>query len=487
MSDVDLQPRVLVTGATGYVGGRLVPELLDQGIAVRAVARVPEKLNSRSFARHPLLQIVQADVIDPVSLDAALQGIRVAYYLVHSMRAGDRFHEIDMQAARTFASACRAHGVEQIIYLSGLGEGDDERLSTHLASRHDTGAALREAGVPVTELRAAIIVGSGGISFEIIHDLARKLPVMVAPRWIDTPCEPIAIRDVVHYLIGVAEASWALGETFEIGGGEVLRYSDMLRECAHVMGRTVRILTVPVLTPGLSSYWLHLVTSADMSIARPLVEGMGSRVVCADTRIRDLLPLELTTYRRSLELALERSKNMDVRWSHWTDASAHAPAPQRYRYQYRDYRTFEASMSADELFARVEQVGGANGYGGSVDLLWKIRGALDRMLGGPGLRRGRPAGALAVGDPVDFWRVSTLEPGSRIVLEAEMLVPGEAQLELSVEATGPHTSRLHQLATLRGDQQATRLYWNTIKPVHGLVFRQMGRALISRPARDAAG
>ena len=492
------QRRVLVAGVTGYVGGRLVPELLADGHEVCGLARTPGKLAGRGFADHERFTAVRGDVFDRDSLDAALAGIEVAYYLVHSMGGGEGFEDRDQVAARTFAEACEAAGVARIIYLGGLGREDDPELSPHLRSRHETGRALASTSVPVTELRAAIIVGSGSASFEIIEDLARKLPVMITPRWVQSLCEPIAIRDVVWYLVNVLDEPRTVGEVLEIGSGEQLPYLDLMRICAQELGRTIHNLTVPVLTPRLSSYWLHLVTSVDRSVAQPLVEGLRNDVVVHDTRIREWLPRDLSSYRLAVQRALAKGRQPDVRESRWTDAERRprppmatpgrigggAREPHRLRLwpsreAFRDYRTVDTELPPEELFARVTRIGGRNGYGRRVDWLWRLRGIMDRIVGGTGLRRGRPPGdLLAEGDALDFWRVERLVAGRQLRLVAEMLVPGVARLDFRVEALPDGGSRLHQLATLSNVTVWSGLYWGAIAPLHDWVFPQLADHVI---------
>jgi uncharacterized protein YbjT (DUF2867 family) len=487
-SNLDEAP-VLVAGATGYVGGRLVPELLEHGHRVRALARRPAKLEGRAFAADPALEVVRGDVTDAATLAPALAGVRTAYYLVHSMGSARDFSGADLHAARTFAGACARAGVERIIYLGGLGSEDDEHLSPHLRSRHDTGDALREAGVPVTELRAGIVVGSGSASFDIVLDLVRHLPVMVSPRWVRSRCEPIAIRDVTWYLRRVLDEPRTVGEVLEVGSGDVHAYEDLLRICAEELGVPYRNLVVPVLTPRLSSWWLHLVTSVDHQVARPLVEGLRSDTVCHDTRIREWLPRELSTYRTAVRRALAKELAPSVRESRWTDAERRArrsDAPRRSRLrlypgreELRDYRTFETDLEPDELYRRIARIGGEHGYGRRADPLWRLRGALDRLAGGPGLRRGRPFGdELHEGDAVDFWRVERVEHGRRLQLVAEMRVPGTARLELRVEPREQGGSRLHQVATLTNSSIWSGLYWGAIAPIHDPVFDQLGRHLV---------
>lgn len=485
---------ILVTGATGYVGGRLIAALLDRGELVRALARRPGKLRGRAFSDHPGLEVVQGDLGDPAAVARAVDGVCAAYYLVHSMGSagrgghGDAFASADTRYAHDFARACANAAVARIVYLGGLGRRDDD-LSLHLRSRQETGDALREGAgdvTQVTELRAGVIVGSGSASFEIARDLAHKLPVMVTPRWVRSRVEPIAIRNVVEYLVGVLDEPRTVGETLDIGGGEILRYSDLLRICAEEQGRRVLLVPVPVLTPRLSSYWLHLVTTVDMDVARPLIEGLRNDAVCDDRRIRDWIPLDLLDFRTAVRLALAKGASDAApadRESRWTDAErARAAAvrdPGLPADAYRDSRVFPTHLSPEEAFARVCAIGGPRGYGRGADLLWKLRGALDRAVGGVGLRRGRPAGGvLHEGDVIDFWRVAEIDPPRRLVLVAEMRVPGEARLSFTVEPAEGGGAILRQDASLSRTSALSGVYWRAINPLHNWVFDQLGRHLL---------
>lgn len=479
--------KIAVIGSTGYVGGRLVDRMVEEGVSVRALARTPEKLSEAAASSGGLLEVSRADVQEPDSLTAALEGCDAAYYLVHSMGEGSGFVEDDKRGARNFANACSAAGVEQIIYLSGLGAEDSE-LSEHLSSRHATGDALREGDVPVTELRAAIVVGSGSASFEIVRDLARKLPVMITPRWVRSRCEPIGIRDVVTYLTAVLDEPRALGETLEIGGGEILSYSQMLKICAEEQGRRCMIVTVPVLTPRLSSYWLHLVTSVDMSIARPLIEGLRNDVITSDQRIREWIPIETAPYRVCVRRALDRERSRSRRESRWTDATiprkVREATPRLPRLRpampaFIDSRSFRTDLDPDEVFRRITRIGGEFGYGRTAGFLWKLRGLIDRLGGGPGLRRGRPFGhQLRKGDVVDFWRVTDAQKGESLELVAEMRVPGEARLSWKIEPGGEGAT-LVQTATLTNESLLSGVYWYSIAPAHNWVFNRMARHLLS--------
>lgn len=470
--------RVVVAGATGYIGSRLVPRLLERGHEVRCVVRDPAKAPA---SRWPGAEVVRADVLMPETLASAFAGADAAYYLVHSMTTGSGdFAAMDREAARNVARAAAEAGLKRIVYLGGLG-GERTLLSEHLASRQETGDLLRSGPVPVTELRAAVIIGSGSASFEIIRDLARKLPVMVCPRWVSSRCEPIGIADVLAYLIGVLDEPRTAGETYEIGSGEVYTYAELLRITADVMGRSVRILSVPLLTPRLSSYWLNLVTTVPMSLARPLVEGLRNDVVCTDRRIRALVPVSPTPFREAVSRALARQRP-ESRWTGATttvrpETPPGAPLLEDVR------RVFSADPPA-ALFARVVALGGENGWGYATSL-WKLRGAIDRLLGGVGMRRGRPDPAvLKAGDALDFWRVESVEEGRLLALRAEMKVPGEARLAFAVEGA-PGGSVLVQTARFRPSGLGGRLYWWGLLPVHALIFRGMA-ARLARGARRAA-
>lgn len=487
---------VLVCGATGYVGGRLIPNLLQRGHAVRGLARRPAKLEGRSFAGHESFAAIGGDVLQPETITAAMGGIDVVYYLVHSMGGanGHDFADRDVAGARKVALAAEAAGVQRIVYLSGLGREDDT-LSAHLRSRHDTGDALRSAAVPVTELRAAIIVGSGSASFQIIRDLVHRLPLMITPRWVESRVEPIAIRDVVRYLGDVLDEPRTIGETLEIGSGDVLRYRDLMEVCAEVMGRTIHVLPVPVLSPAVSSWWLHLVTSIDASIARPLVEGLRNDVVCDDTRIREWIPFELSDYRTSVRRALARTTNPDgERESWWSDAergvvrepravhlarTTHGSTDSTRRTpEYRDYRTFDTPLDSEQVFARLMLIGGPNGYGGD-RIMWRARAVLDRLVGGSGFRRGRPRGVqLFEGDAVDWWRVDHVRRPDLLTLRGEFLTPGETRIDFRVERLANGGSRLHQLATLQHSSAWSTLYWRSIAPLHDRVFNALGHWLV---------
>jgi len=465
---------ILVTGATGYIGGRLAPRLVEQGFAVRALARDPRRLGTLAAAG---VACVAGDVLKPESLGPALLGVAVAYYLIHSMEAGPDFAARDREAAANFAAACAAAGVQRIIYLGGLGRAGPS-LSKHLASRQEVGDVLRAGPVPVTELRAAIIVGAGSASFEIIRDLALKLPVMICPRWVRSRCEPIALDQVLAYLIGALREPRTIGEVLEIGGGEVLTYEAMLRQCALALGKRLRMVVVPVLTPRLSAYWLNLVTSVPMHIARPLVEGLRNDVVTTDQRIREWIPVAPLTFRAAVARALaeEHAGPLATRWT--GAAASLSTAASWTGTVVGDEQRRATTVPAAALFATIERIGGATGwyYG---DWLWRLRGLLDRLVGGVGMRRGRrdPL-AIALGDPIDFWRVEDFDPGRRLRLRAEMKVPGAATLEFAVEDQPGGGAILVQRARFQPRGAWGRVYWNVLRPLHLLVFRGMADGIV---------
>lgn len=485
---------VLVMGATGYVGSRLVPRLLEQGHHVRAMGRSRPKLQARAWAAHPHVALVEADVGDTATLQAAMRGASALYYLVHSMESHARgFEDADRRAARRVAKVAAQAGVQRIVYLGGMGDADDPRLSPHLRSRQEVGRLLRSGDVPVTELRAGIILGAGSASYEILRYLTERLPVMVTPRWVSTPAQPIAIRDVLGYLVDCLRAPETVGGTFEIGGPEVLSYRRLMEIHAEEAGLRKRlVLPVGVLTPRLSSYWIHLVTPAPASLARPLAEGLRNPVVVKDDRIRRILPRELLTPREAIRLALDRQQH-DLIESHWTDASGRAPAAWSYATDaawtggtlLRDERSVTTHVPPEVAWTPIERIGGTTGYY-YANGAWRLRGALDKMLGGVGLRRGRAYPTrLRTGDALDFWRVADVEPGRRVRLVAEMKVPGRAMLEFAVQPDGAG-SRIRQTALFLPRGLAGLAYWYALLPVHNAIFRGMLAGIAREAARAKA-
>jgi uncharacterized protein YbjT (DUF2867 family) len=490
---------IFVAGATGYIGARLVPLLLDAGYHVRALARAPEKLKNRPWAQHPHLEIVKGDVLEKDSLQESLSQCRVAYYLVHSMTSGvTDFVSADRQAARNMAETAAAEGLSQIIYLGGLGDTQDG-LSHHLQSRTEVGAILREGSVPVTILRAAMIIGSGSASFEILRYLVDRLPVMITPRWVDTPCQPIGVRNVLYYLIGCIEVPKTLGETFDIGQPEVTNYRQLMEIYAEEAGLPRRwIIPVPVLTPRLSSYWIHLVTPVPASIARPLAEGLCNPVVCHDSRIVELLPQELFDARKAIRLALDRLRQHQVE-SSWTDSGAIHPAEWSIPGDpgwaggslYNDSRRIILKASQQEIWPAVSSIGGEIGYY-YADWLWRIRGIMDRLCGGVGLNRGRRSQTeLYPGDAIDFWRVVEVQKPDFLMLYAEMKLPGEAVLAFRLRQLDDSQVELQQTASFLPRGLLGILYWYVVMPFHHYVFNGMlqgiakasGKTILSGPER----
>ncbi len=490
MSRSDLRP-VAVLGATGYIGARLVPRLLEAGWRVRAIGRNPAKLAGRPWASHPRVELMAGDVLEPASLEAALRGCQAAFYLVHSMNPQSAdFAAADRRGAENMAAAAAATGVGRIIYLGGLGD-DAPQLSHHLRSRREVGEILRRGPVPVTIFRAAMIIGSGSASFEILRYLVERLPVMITPRWIDTPCQPIAVRNVLHYLVACLDCPATVGDTFDIGTEEVVSYRRLMRlyaEEARLPRR--RIIPVPILTPRLSSYWIHLVTPVPASLARPLAEGLRNPVLCRDTAIRALLPQALLDCRTAIRLALEKLRLQQVE-SSWMDAGRVPPVEWSIREDpewaggtvFRDDRRMLVEASARQCWPAVVGIGGRTGWY-YADWLWHLRGGMDRLLGGPGLGRGRrDPQTVQVGDVLDFWRVLAAEPERRLKLVAEMKVPGEAVLELLLTECADGTTEVRQCARFRPCGLLGLLYWYCVLPLHSLVFAGMLRGI----ARAAGG
>jgi uncharacterized protein YbjT (DUF2867 family) len=466
--------RIAVAGATGYIGGRLTPQLLDHGYAVRCLVRSPGKLKGRQWAGHERVEIHRADLADAPSLTRELQGCDAAFYLVHSMMsAGGEYAERDQSLALTFARAAGDARVGRIIYLGGLGE-TGAGLSEHLSSRRDVEAALASTGVPVTVLRAAMIIGSGSASFEILRYLVQRLPVMITPKWVSTPCQPIAVRNVLTYLIGVLSVSETTGRVFDIGGSETMCYSDIMRVMAEELGLPRRwIIPVPVLTPRLSSYWIHLVTPLSNKIARPLAEGLKNPVVCRENRITQLIPQHLLSVREAIHAALSQVAAHHVETS-WSMAG---PMPGDPDWAggtlFRDSREITIDAPDWAAFRAVCRLGGGRGWY-SINWLWRLRGWLDRLAGGPGLRRGRrDPDALGYGEALDFWRVAGIELNRSLSLRAEMRLPGEALLDFCIEPKGKASCTLRQTALFQPRGLLGLVYWYAVLPFHQVVFRGM--------------
>ena len=482
----------LVTGATGYIGGRLVPELLTAGHEVRCLVRSPSKLTDAPWRDD--VEVVEGDVTDRESLDKAMAGVDVSYFLVHSMGGKPEFDEVDRQAATCFRDAAADAGVGRIVYLGGLGRDDDPELSRHLRSRHEVGRVLAEGAVPVTELRAALIIGSGSASFEMLRYLVEILPMMVTPRWVDNRCQPIAIRDVLRWLIAAGERTGTGNEVLEVGGPEALTYREMMQTYAEVAGLPRRIvLSVPALTPKLSSLWVGLVTPLPAALAKPLVESLINEVVVVrppvDPPVTDPLP-----FRAAVELALQRSADLQVS-TRWSDAalpgqSAADPLPSDPEWAggslLVDESTATSGAPMADLFATVAGIGGERGWY-VTPILWSVRGWADKLIGGVGMRRGRRhPDTLWVGDAVDFWRVETVEPDRLVRLSAEMKLPGKAWIEWRIEPDDGGGSRLTQRAIFYPKGLTGRLYWYSLIPFHALIFSRMAHRIAAAAEQRAS-
>jgi uncharacterized protein YbjT (DUF2867 family) len=461
-----LSMRVLVAGATGYVGGRLVPELLDAGHEVRVLTRGPDRVRARSWGAW--VETHEADLLEPGSLEGAFEGVDAAYYLVHSMHAGEGFAERDRRAARNFAEA--AEGIDHCIYLGGL-QPEGETASEHLASRAEVGRILREA-LPTTEFRAGPVIGSGSGSFEMTRYLTERLPVMVAPKWILNDVQPIAIRDVLAYLS--AALSVRPGGIVEIGSPDVLMFRDMMQVYADVRGFNRVILPVPVLTPYLAGLWVGLVTPLSNTLALPLIKGIVEPVVADRSKASELFPeVEPIGYREAVERALHATETGSVE-TRWSSALGQAPDFELVDAEgfVRETRTVDVDAPPEVVFDVVTGLGGEQGWP-AYGLSWRVRGWFDRLIGGPGLSRGRrDPDELRVGDVVDFWRVEEVQQDRRLRLRAEMRLPGRAWLEFTIEPAGDG-SQLVQRALFAPRGLAGTLYWYGLYPIHGAIFSRM--------------
>ena len=481
-----MTPRILLTGATGYVGGRLLRLLEERGYSVRCIARRPEALEHKVG---PTTEVVRGDLLDRATLDAALRGIDIAYFLVHSMGSSGSFEESDRQAALNFGSAAKAAGVVGIIYLGGLGD-DEKELSPHLRSRQEVGQLLRQSGVPVLEFRASIVIGSGSLSFEMIRALVKRLPIMITPKWVDVTAQPIAIDDLLEYLMAGLELPVTSYRVFEIGGADRMSYADIMRVYAKRRGRRLWMIRVPVLTPYLSSLWLGLVTPLYARVGRKLIES-----IVHPTVVRDDAALRTFAVRPiGVEEAIDRAQSAEdaeavrTRWSDALSSSGSIPSWDGVRFGRRltDVRTTTVAASPATAFAPIERIGGDTGWY-AFNWLWRLRGFLDLLAGGVGMRRGRASpSTLRVGDAVDFWRVEAMEPNRRLRLAAQMKLPGRAWLEFEVTGSGA-SSTIRQTATFDPVGIAGRAYWYLLLPVHHLVFGGMLRAIARAAERAGSG
>lgn len=474
---------ILVTGATGYIGGRLVPLLLERGHHIRCLVRDSNRLYGRPW--HDAVEIVEGDVLRPDSLAVAMDGVDTCYYLVHSLGGGADFHHQDLIAAANFGVAARAAGVKCIIYLGGLADSSSG-LSEHLRSRQQSGESLRQAGVPVTEFRAGVIVGSGSISFEMIRYLTERVPVMICPRWVDTRTQPIGIREVLAYLVAAIDVPASMGRIIEIGGSEVVTYGEMMKIYADIRGLRRWLLPVPFLTPRLSSLWVNLVTPIPSVIARPLIEGLRNENIVNDLAARALFAdIQPVSYRTSVERALSvlEAGSIETTWSDALSTSQGASTPVVLTNQegmIREHRQLRVAASAAAVYAICSGLGGKRGWL-YMDWAWQIRGWIDRLFGGVGMRRGRrDPDNLRVGDAVDFWRVERIEPDGLLRLRAEMKVPGKAWLQFDVVTRDDGLVVLSQTAYFAPKGLTGWCYWVLLYPFHALIFSGMIREIARR-------
>ncbi|KAB1442975.1 SDR family oxidoreductase [Pseudodesulfovibrio senegalensis] len=481
--------RVLVLGSTGYVGGRLVPLLLEKGFRVRAAGRSVDKIMARPWGSHPALEPVQADMFDPSSLMRAVQGCDTAFYLVHSMtkRHGD-FSDMDRKAAYNMVEAANEMGLRRIIYLSGLGEDQEGKpLSKHLQSRAEVGRILALGQAECTTLRAAMVLGSGSASFEILRYLCDRLPVMLTPRWVNTLCQPISIRNVLGYLEGCLENEDTAGQTLDIGGPDVLTYAELFSLYAEEAGvRKPKLIAVPFVSPRLSSYWVNLITPVPVGLVRPLVDGLRNEVVCRDERIREMVPQELVSCRVAIRRALQKTEHMAVdsncfdvgdacipEWAARHDAPYAGGTVKKICFAAR----FQGDVS--HVWKTVERIGGEHGwyYG---DPLWRLRGWLDRLMAGPGTSRGRrDPEKTRVGDALDFWRVVDVDENRRLLLRAEMRLPGEAVLEFRLTPEWENMVELRMEASFMPRGLFGLAYWYGLYPLHMVLFTNMIENIVS--------
>jgi uncharacterized protein YbjT (DUF2867 family) len=479
--------RILLTGATGYIGLRLLPELLAGGHEVTVLVRDRRRFPMADFAKHEdHLEILEGDLLKDGDLPEFPRQLDAAYYLVHAMSGGGDFAGRERRVARNFVRALDETCCERVIYLSGLVEEGVE-LSPHLESRHATGEILAQAKARLTTLRASIIVGSGSASFEIVRDLAEKLPVMICPKWVNTRCQPIGIRNVIQYLSGLLDHPQSIGRTYDIGGPDVLTYGELLSGYAKVRKLRRWFVPVPLLSPRLSSWWLYLVTSTPFPLARALVDSMKHPTVCHEFSIRELMPIELLRYETCVELALARIAQNRVP-SRWVDSLASGTLDPRFidaikvpeHGTYHDQQCVPLASPKDRVIDAFFALGGDRGWP-SMNWAWKLRGAMDRILGGTGLRRGRRSATdLRAGDSLDFWRVLVADrEAGRLMLYAEMILPGEAWLEFRVDG-----DKLRQTATFRPQGLLGRLYWFAVLPFHWLLFPRMAKRLAGHGRND---
>ena len=475
--------RVLLTGANGYVGGRLLRKLEESGRSVRCMVRRPEALSGRTAEQ---TEVVRGDVLEPDSLNAALAGVTTAYYLVHSMGGPGLFANADRRGAEHFAAAARQSGVCRIVYLGGLGAEHD--VSTHLDSRHEVGRILRESGVPTIEFRASIIIGSGSISFEIVRSLVDRSPVLLVPRWVVSRAQPLAVEDVLAYLLAALDLELEESRVFEIGGPDPVAYADLMREYARQAGLRRAMIRVPLATPRISGLWLSAVTPVYASIGRALIESLHHDTLVGDGSAREAFPIRPRGYRQAIERALI-NEDRDFAETRWSDALSAYPGRHwggvTFGRRAVASRKIKVAASPRQTFAPIQRIGGGTGWY-YANGFWRLRGLLDQVVGGVGLRRGRRDPVrLAVGDTLDFWRVEAFEQDRLLRLRAEMKTPGRIWLQFEVDSDRAGTT-LHQTAIFDPHGLAGRAYWYTLYPIHYLIFKGMLQRIAQAVSASAA-
>jgi len=485
---------VLVTGATGYIGGRLIRELLSHNYRVRVLVRDAKRISDYPWQAN--VEVVEGDATDPAVIAKALNKVDLAYYLLHALMVSKDFEAKERELAEVFGKVAKENKVSRIVYLGGM-ISNDNQLSPHMSARAETGQILRESGVPTIELRAGVVIGSGSASFEMLRHLTERLPFMVTPKWLLNKIQPIAIRDVLRYLIGSATLDKKINKDFDIGGPEVFSYLEMMQVYAEVAGLRRRIIIpLPVLTPRLASGWIGLVTPVPVTLAKRLVASLKHDVVARDNAIRDLIPESkdgMTDFRTAVGLALSRVKSLEVetRWSNATvPGTPSEPLPTDPSWaggsMYVDHREFVSDDSVEKIWERVEAIGGSNGYS-TATWAWELRGLMDLVVGGVGLRRGRrDPKTLMEGESLDFWRVEEIARPKLLRLRAEMKMPGLAWLEFQVSKLEDGRSLLIQKAYYHPHGLAGHLYWWMVSFMHGIVFPSMAKKLSGGKARKVS-
>ena len=476
LASTDNADLILLTGATGYIGGNLLRALERRGCQVRCMARRPDHLKPRVAAT---IEVVQADVLERTSLDAALQGVKTAYYLIHSMGSKSAFEDNDRRAAENFVDAAKQAGIERIIYVGGLGD-QNESLSAHLNSRQEVGRILRDSGIPTLEFRASVVIGAGSLSFELIRSLVEKLPLMITPKWVSVTAQPICIDDLVAYLIAAMSISLAESRVVEVGGADQVSYEEIMRAYARCRNKRIWMIRVPFLTPYLSSLWLGLVTPVYARIGRKLIESIVHSTVVLDQSARQLFDIEPVGIEEAIKRTLDdEDKTIAItRWSDALSSSRDLPdwSTTHFGRRFIDSRSTQVNVSPAAAFQPIQRIGGETGWY-AFNFLWRLRGFLDLLVGGIGMRRGRThLSDLRVGDTVDFWRVEAYEPNRLLRLQAEMKVSGRAWLQFEVTPSDDGVT-ISQTALFDPLGLTGRLYWYFLTPVHQIVFTRMLRKI----------